>query len=126
MGIIDAIVSPLFTVLTEFFPGINFTTENLKKNFAYYKGVKEREEKLHVGVVGGALGKCVVSFPVHREKTNNFFKMIAESERCIHVRSLDSQTVYEQLVKFHNKPVHIPEEMRVRASKNLSVIKEIS
>lgn len=83
-------------------------------------------EKLHVGVVGCALGKCVVSFPVHREKTNNFYKMISESERCIHVRSLDSHTVYEQLERFHDKPVHISEELRVRASKNLSVIKDIS
>lgn len=83
-------------------------------------------EKLHVGVVGCALGKCVISFPVHREKTNNFYKMIGLSERCIHVLSLDSHTVYEQLERFHDKPVHIPEELRVRAFKNLSVIKEIS
>lgn len=82
-------------------------------------------EKLHVGVVGCALGKCVVSFPVHREKTNNFYKMIAESERCIHVRSLESHTVYEQLVKFHDKPVHISEDLRLRASKNLSIINDI-
>lgn len=82
-------------------------------------------EKLHVGVVGCALGKCVISFPVHREKTNNFYKMIGESERCIHVRSLDRHMVYEQLQKFHDKPVHISEELRARASKNLSVIKDI-
>lgn len=82
-------------------------------------------EKLHVGVVGCALGKCVVSFPVHREKTDNFYRMIGESERCVNVRSLDSNTVYKQLEKFHNKPVHISDDMRMRASNNLSILRDI-
>lgn len=81
--------------------------------------------KLHVGVVGCALNKCVVSFPVHREKTDNFYRMIGESARCVNVRSLDSNIVYQQLEKFHNKPVHISKEMRIKASKNLSIIKDI-
>lgn len=81
--------------------------------------------KLHVGVVGCALGKSVVSFPVHREKTDNFYRMIGESARCVNVRSLDSNIVYQQLEKFHNKPVHISKEMRIKASKNLSIIKDI-
>ena len=37
IGFIDAIVSPLFSVVCEFFPGMNFTLENLKKNREYYK-----------------------------------------------------------------------------------------
>lgn len=82
-------------------------------------------EKLHVGVVGCALGKCVVSFPVHREKTDNFYRMIGESDRCVNARSLDSSIVYKQLEKFHDKPVHISEDMRMRASKNLSVLRDI-
>ena len=45
VGFIDAIVFPLFSVICEFFPGLNFTTDNLKKNLAYYKGVKENESK---------------------------------------------------------------------------------
>ena len=81
--------------------------------------------KLHVGAVGCALGKSVVSFPVHREKTDNFYRMIGESERCVNVRSLDSNIVYGQLEKFYNKPVRISEEMRIKASINLSIIKDI-
>ena len=45
VGFIDAIVFPLFSVICEFFPGLNFTLENLGKNLAYYKGVKENENK---------------------------------------------------------------------------------
>ena len=45
VGFIDAIVFPLFSVICEFFPGLNFTVDNLGKNLAYYKGVKENEGK---------------------------------------------------------------------------------
>jgi hypothetical protein len=45
VGFIDAIVFPLFSVICEFFPGLNFTLENMGKNLAYYKGVKENENK---------------------------------------------------------------------------------
>ncbi len=45
VGFIDAIVFPLFSVICEFFPNLNFTLENLGKNLAYYKGVKENENK---------------------------------------------------------------------------------
>ena len=45
VGFIDAIVFPLFSVICEFFPGLNFTLENMSKNLAYYKGVKENENK---------------------------------------------------------------------------------
>ena len=45
VGFIDAIVFPLFSVICEFFPGLNFTVDNLGKNLAYYKGVKENQSK---------------------------------------------------------------------------------
>lgn len=82
--------------------------------------------KLHVGVVGCALNKSVVSFPVHREKTDNFYRMIGESERCVNVRKLDSEKAYEQLCRFHNKPVHISDELRRKAEMNLSILDDIS
>lgn len=82
--------------------------------------------KLHVGVVACAFDKCVVSFPVHREKTDNFYQMIGESERCMNVRKLDEEKAYTQLEKFHNKPVHISEELRRKAEQNLSVLNDIA
>ena len=48
IGFIDAIVFPLFSVVNEFFPGLNFTLQNLKKNEEYYKGIKEKNDKKNV------------------------------------------------------------------------------
>ena len=48
IGFIDAIVFPLFSVVNEFFPGLDFTLQNLKKNEEYYKGIKEKNDKKNV------------------------------------------------------------------------------
>ena len=48
LGFIDAIVLPLFSVVNEFFPGMNFTLQNLKINEEYFKGIKEKNDKKKV------------------------------------------------------------------------------
>ena len=45
LGFIDVIVSPLFTVLNEYFPQLSFTLDNLKKNFSYYKNIQNDKNK---------------------------------------------------------------------------------
>ena len=45
LGFIDAIVMPLFSVINEFFPGLNFTLKNLEANEKYFRGVKEKDER---------------------------------------------------------------------------------
>ena len=45
LGFMDVIVSPLFTVFNEYFPKLSFTLDNLKKNYEYYKGVAEEDNK---------------------------------------------------------------------------------
>ena len=45
LGFMDAIVSPLFTVLNEYFPQLSFTLDNLKKNYDYYKNTIKEESK---------------------------------------------------------------------------------
>ena len=45
IGFIDAIVSPLFSIVCEYFPGMNFTLDNLKKNREYYKTEIENKNK---------------------------------------------------------------------------------
>ena len=45
LGFIDAIVMPLFSVVNEFFPGLNFTLKNLEANEKYFRGVKEKDER---------------------------------------------------------------------------------
>lgn len=83
-------------------------------------------EKLHVGVVGCALDKSVIAFPVHREKTDNFYSVIGESERCMNVKNLDAEKAYAQICKFYNKPVHISDELRKKAEMNLAVLDDIA
>ena len=45
LGFIDAIVLPLFSVINEFFPGLNFTLKNLDTNEKYFRGIKEKNEQ---------------------------------------------------------------------------------
>ena len=45
LGFIDVIVSPLFTVLNEYFPQLSFTLDNIKTNYNYYKSIKDEEKK---------------------------------------------------------------------------------
>ena len=82
--------------------------------------------KLHVGVVGCALGKSVVAFPIHREKVDNFYYMIGESDRCVNIRKLTNDKVKKQLIKYCDKPVHISDELRLKAEQNLSVLGNIA
>lgn len=82
--------------------------------------------KLHVGVIACALDKSVVAFPVHREKTDNFYQMIGESDRCVNMKSLDAELAYQQIIKYHDKPVQISDELRQKAEQNLSVLDEIA
>lgn len=39
--------------------------------------------KLHVGIVAVAKGTAVISFPLHAEKVERFYKQLGEQERCI-------------------------------------------
>ena len=78
--------------------------------------------KLHVGVVGVALGKSVVAFPVHPEKTDHFYQMIGESDRCCNMSKLTVSRAKEMVEHFHNIPVVISESLRERAKQNLSII----
>lgn len=81
--------------------------------------------KLHVGVVGSALGKCVIAFPVHPEKTDHFYQMIGQTERCCNMSKLTPSRAKEMIEQFHNVPVVISESLRERAKQNLSVIDKL-
>ena len=50
IGFIDAIVSPLFEVMNEFFPKLQFTLSNLNKNKEYFQELISKEEKDKVKV----------------------------------------------------------------------------
>lgn len=82
--------------------------------------------KLHVGIVGAALGKSVVSFPAHREKTQRYYRQIGEEDRSIHLSKINEKIAYDQIVKFYNKPITLSPEIRALAKSNLDVIDEIA
>jgi hypothetical protein len=45
MGFIDAIVSPLFSVVCQFFPAMNFTLDNMKINREHYQNEVDNKNK---------------------------------------------------------------------------------
>lgn len=81
--------------------------------------------KLHVGVLGIALGKSVLSFPVHREKTLNFYKHIGLEKRCIPIKLVSPNDVLRQMETFHDKPIVVSDELRQKAKQNLDALEEI-
>ena len=81
--------------------------------------------KLHVGILASSFGKSVISFPLHREKVGRFYKQIGEENRSINIAKCDSNIVYDRINKFYNLPIHISDNLREEAKKNLEVIDSI-
>lgn len=79
--------------------------------------------KLHVGIVGCALGKNVVSIPYHG-KTERFYKQALISERCLsNVNVANDEQIFYHLSKFYRAPgVLLPSEM---ISSSLSVMRRL-
>ena len=77
--------------------------------------------KLHVGIVGTAFGRSVVSFPWH-QKTGRFYKQIGESDRCVPLAQADEEKVLAQLERFEGKPVSLPEELIQKARMNFEAL----
>ncbi|TYK37818.1 polysaccharide pyruvyl transferase family protein [Bacteroides pyogenes] len=80
--------------------------------------------KLHVGIISAALGKSVISFPLHQHKTWRFYKQIGESDRTVPLSELTKDIALHQLQKYHNTPITISKDLRDKAEMNFSIIKE--
>lgn len=78
--------------------------------------------KLHVGIVSATLGKPVVSFPIHREKTQRYYRQIGQAERSIHIGELTVEKALLQMETYHNTPIHISPEITEKAKENLRVL----
>lgn len=81
--------------------------------------------KLHVGIVGSSLGKSCISFPVHAYKTKRFYEQINESGRCIMLEHANKEVVYQQLLTYYQRPIHIPQNLRQLAKENLHIIDQV-
>lgn len=100
---------------------------------ASYKGVYELlsllnnmdfviTPKLHVGIISAALNKSVVSFPIHQEKTERYYRQIGEAERSIHISKVSLDVAYRQFEYYYNKPIKLDETLRCKANDNLNYI----
>ena len=78
--------------------------------------------KLHVGIVSSALGKSVLSFPLHVHKTWRFYSQIGETERTIPLEKMTIEVVVSQIEKFYSTPIVISKELRNRAKQNFTII----
>lgn len=83
--------------------------------------------KLHVGILSASLGKSVLAFPTHREKVERYYKQIGESGRCLSLKKVNSDIVFNMLENYHDKKIVLSNEILKKAMKNLeyiSLIKE--
>ena len=78
--------------------------------------------KLHMGIVGSALGSSVISFPFVPQKTKRFYKQIGETDRCISLKDINQDMVLEMLEKYKDKKIQLPEELITRARTNLELL----
>ena len=81
--------------------------------------------KLHVGIVGSAFGKSVVSFPLHSCKTKRFYQQIGESARCVQMSDASVEVIYEMMERFKGQKISIPTEVKDMAEKNIEILKNI-
>lgn len=79
--------------------------------------------KLHVGIISAALGKSVISFPLHIHKTWRFYSQIGEQERTIPLADMTTELVLNQIQKYYNSPITISQELREKAKQNFSIIR---
>ena len=78
--------------------------------------------KLHMGIVGSALGSSVVSFPFVPQKTKRFYKQIGEPDRCSPLTDINQDMVLEMLEKYKDSRIQLPEELIAKARMNLELL----
>jgi polysaccharide pyruvyl transferase WcaK-like protein len=78
--------------------------------------------KLHVGIVGSALGRSVVSFPFVPNKTLRFYKQIGEADRCVPLKEITTEKAYQMLEAYKDRMVTVPQELIDKAKLNLELL----
>ena len=73
--------------------------------------------KLHIGIVGSAMGCSVLSFSKHT-KIPRYYTQIGCPERCIAFIDANEDKVVEQLNKYADLPVEVPEKIMQLANDN--------
>lgn len=79
--------------------------------------------KLHVGIVAMRLGKSVLSFPIHKNKTSRLYKQINEVDRCVPLDAVDENIIIDKLEAYHDKKITINKELHNASSSNWDYLK---
>jgi len=82
--------------------------------------------KLHVGIVGAALGKSVLSFPYHIHKIKRYYRQIGEEDRCVLLKDITESVAYDKLIKYCSIPITVNDSFRDLAQKNLNALEELA
>lgn len=78
--------------------------------------------KLHVGIVGSALGRSVVSFPSVANKVTRFYKQIGEADRCVPLDMITMEKAYKMLETYNGQGITIPKKLIDKAKINLELL----
>lgn len=78
--------------------------------------------KLHVGIVGSALGRSVISFPFVPNKTIRFYKQIGEADRCVPLKEITTEKAYQMLEVYQDRMITVPQELVNKAKLNLELL----
>lgn len=78
--------------------------------------------KLHVGILGCSYGKPVLSFPVHPEKTERYYKQIGYPNHCRSLYNLSKDQAKDMINKYIWEEIHIPIDIKKKAQKNFDYL----
>ena len=78
--------------------------------------------KLHVGIIGSSLMRSVISFPYHANKTKRFYEQIGYPERCTPLNVLRTSSLLNDILKYKDNKIVIPEELIQLSKTNISLL----
>jgi polysaccharide pyruvyl transferase WcaK-like protein len=81
--------------------------------------------KLHTGITGCTLSKSVICFALQYEKTKCYYKQIGESNRVRDLFSVSSEEMYHLILRYYDKSVNLPIEIKNKAELNFVYLKRI-
>ncbi len=79
--------------------------------------------KLHVGIIGTAFNKSVVSFPIHN-KVIRYYKQIEADERCLPLKDISSIQIKEHLDSNLYSKFTMKEIYRKKSLENIIILND--
>lgn len=80
--------------------------------------------KLHVGILGSVLGKAVLSFPIHPEKTKRYYNQIGYSNHCYSLFDTSEKEMELIMQKYLFDNVVLSNDILDKAEENFRILEE--